>query len=176
MPFGVQLGQKIHPKSKKIRLQSVFGKRYKKYHASGGKVMLPKSKNIAKTMEGCSKSHFSHVRNKVGKSTLRPLILERFLDPKSSQDRQKVVSKSLQKTRRLFITILLDFEDILDPTGDPKNLYFSSFLWLAAALGSSGRQEGVQGSSRSRFFKNLGAFWDRYWRNFQRFSTSLAPQ
>ena len=50
--------------------------------------------DIAKPLEGCSKSHFSYIRNEVEKVVLRPLILERFLEPKSSQDPEKVVSKS----------------------------------------------------------------------------------
>ena len=33
-------------------------------------------KNLAKTKEGYSKSHFSHVRDEVGKTTLLPLILD----------------------------------------------------------------------------------------------------
>ena len=35
-----------------------------------GKSLLPKSKIIAKPLEGCSKSHFSHIRNQVEKVTL----------------------------------------------------------------------------------------------------------
>ena len=44
-----------------------------------------------KTMEECSKSCFSHLRDDVEKMTLRPLISERFLAPTSAQDREKVV-------------------------------------------------------------------------------------
>ena len=57
--------------------------------------MLSKLKNIVKTMEGHLKSHFSHIRKEVEKTTPGPLILERFLEPKSSQDREKVVPKSI---------------------------------------------------------------------------------
>ena len=87
--------------------------------------MLSKSKNIAKRWEGCSKSHFSHIRNKVEKVSLRPLILESFLDPKSTQDREKVVPKSLQKSSRFLIRFLIDFGSILDPTGRLKIQDFS---------------------------------------------------
>ena len=82
--------------------------------------MLPKSKNIAKPLEGCSKSHFSHIRNKVEKVTLRPSILERFLEPKSTKDRKKVLSKSLQKSSRFFIRFFIDFGSILDPRATLK--------------------------------------------------------
>ncbi len=76
--------------------------------------------------------------------TLRPLILERFLEPKSTQDREKVLSKSLQKSSRFFIRFLIDFGSILDPTGHPKIEYFSSNFALGVALGPSWRQEGAQ--------------------------------
>ena len=36
-------------------------------------------------MEGCSKSHYSHIHNKVEKSILRTSILERFWVPKSGK-------------------------------------------------------------------------------------------
>ena len=50
--------------------------------------MLSKSKNIAKRWEGRSKSHFSHIRNEVEEVLLRPLILERLLDPKSKIEKK----------------------------------------------------------------------------------------
>ena len=92
-------------------------------------------------MEGCSESHFSHICNEVEKPTLRDFILERFLEPKSSQDREKVVSKSLQKSTRFFIWFFTTLGSILDPTGDPKILYFSCFS-------NSWRQEGLQSDPR----------------------------
>ena len=106
--------------------------------------MLSKSKNIAKRWEGCSKSHFSHIRNKVEKVILRPLILERFLEPKSTQDREKVLSESLQKSSRFYIRFFIDFGSILDPTGHPKIEYFWLNFALGVALGPSWRQEGAQ--------------------------------
>ena len=93
LQFALQFGQKIDPKSKKVRLKSTFGKTSEKYTFSGRKSTLPKCKNIAKTIEGCLKSCFSHIRNKVKKVTLKSLILERFLEQKATQDREKVVSK-----------------------------------------------------------------------------------
>ena len=110
--------------------------------------MLSKSKNIAKRWEGCSKSHFSHIRNKVEKVSLRPLILESFLDPKSTQDREKVVPKSLQKSSRFLIRFLIDFGSILDPTGRLKIQDFSLIFGLGVALGPSWRQEGAQSAPR----------------------------
>ena len=56
--------------------------------------MLSKLKNIAKTMEGHSKSDFSHVRNEVENTTLTPLILESFLDKKRYQNPSKFVLKT----------------------------------------------------------------------------------
>ena len=82
--------------------------------------MLSKSRNIAKCQEGCSKSQFSHIRNKVEKVALKPLILQRCLDPKSTQDREKVVSKSLQKSSRFSIRLFIDFGSILRGPGPPK--------------------------------------------------------
>ena len=124
--------------------------------------MLSKSKNIAKRWEGCSKSHFSHIRNKVEKVSLRPLILESFLDPKSTQDREKVVPKSLQKSSRFLIRFLIDFGSILDPTGRLKIQDFSSIFGLGVALGPSWRQEGAQSAPR------------QLWRSiFQEFGTIL---
>ena len=95
LPSGLQVGPKFEPKSKKVRLKIAFEKTSEKYTLYGRKSTLPKSKNIAKPLEGCSKSHFSYIRNEVEKVTLRPFILERFLKPKSSQYQKQVVSKSL---------------------------------------------------------------------------------
>ena len=93
--FGVQFGSKFDPNFKKIRLKIAFEKTLEKYTLSGQKSTLPKWKNIVKPLEGCSKSHFSYIRHEVEKVTLQPLISERFLEPKSSPNREKVVSKSL---------------------------------------------------------------------------------
>ena len=108
-------------------------------------------------MEGCSKSHFPYIRYKVEKVTLRPFILERFLDSKSTQDPEKELSKSLQKSRRFLIRFFIDFGSILDPTGHPKIVYFSLNFALGVALGPSWRQEGAQSApgqlQRSIFLK-----------------------
>jgi hypothetical protein len=80
--------------------------------------MLAKLKNIGKTIEGCSKSHFSHVRNEVGKTILKPPILERFLERISVQDWKKIVSKSLSEIIWFLIRFLINFGSILDPLGD----------------------------------------------------------
>ena len=104
VPFGLQFAPKFNPKSKIIPLKIAFGKTTEKYTFSIRKSTLLKSKNVAKRWEGCSKSHFSHIRNEVEKVTLGPSILERFLDPKSTQDREKVFSKSLQKSSLFFIS------------------------------------------------------------------------
>ena len=82
--------------------------------------MLSKLKNIATTMEDYSKSHFSHICNEVEQMILRPIILERFLDPKSTQDREKVVSKSLRKSTRFLITFCTNFGIIWDPWSHQK--------------------------------------------------------
>ena len=125
--------------------------------------------------------------------TLRPLILERFLDPKSTQDREKVLSKSSQKSSRFLIRFLIDFGSILDPTGHLKIPDFSSIwapfgspratlklrifhqiLLLASLLGHLGAKrvpKVLQGSSRGRFSKNLVPFWAQCWKEFLRFST-----
>jgi hypothetical protein len=124
--------------------------------------LLPKSKNIAKPLEGCSKSHFSHIRNQVEKVTLRPLILKSFLDPKSTQHQEKVVPKSLQKSSRFLIRFFIDFGSILDPTGHLKIQDFSLIFGLGVALGPTCRQEGAQSAPR------------QLWRSiFQEFGTIL---
>ena len=125
-------------------------------------------------MEGCLKSHFSHFRNKVEKTTLRDLILKRFLEPKLAQDHEKVVSKSLQKSTRFFIRFFIDVGSILDPKGDPQILYFSSFFILAVALGPSWLQEGVQSAPRhlrrsifQEFCTILGSILEDFLKMFQ---------
>ena len=80
--------------------------------------------------------------------TPRPLIFDRFLEPKSIQDRKKRHSKSLQKSSRILIRFLIDFGLILDPTGRPKIQHSSSFFVLGATLGPSWRQEGAQSAPR----------------------------
>ena len=72
-------------------INSQWVKTFEKSTLSAPKSRPSKSKNIGKTLEGCSKSYFSHLRNDVEKMTLRPLISERFLAPTSAQDREKVV-------------------------------------------------------------------------------------
>ena len=132
--------------------------------------MLSKSKNIAKRWEGCSKSHFSHIRNKVEKVTLGPLILDRFSDPKSTQDREKLISKSLQKSSRFLIGFFIDFGSILDPTGHPKIWYFSSIFGIGVALGPSWRQGGAQSVPRQlqrSIFQEFGTILGS---NFKEFS------
>ena len=59
--------------------------------------MLSKLKSIAKTMESPLKSHFSHVRNEVEKTTLKPPILETFLELKSVRYRTKSCQNRYQK-------------------------------------------------------------------------------
>ena len=112
--------------------------------------MLSKFKNITKTMEDCSKSHFSHICKEVEQMIPRPLILDRFVDPKSTQDREKVVSKSLRKSTWFFITFCINFGIIWDPWNHLKILYFSCFLGLAVALGPSWRQKRAQSAPRQR--------------------------
>ena len=138
--------------------------------------MLSKSKNIAKRWEGCSKSHFSHIRNKVEKVTLRPLILERFLDPKSTQDREKVVPKSLQKSSRFLIRPLTDPGPILDPTGRLKIQDFSLIFGLGVALGPSWRQEGAQSAPRQlqrSIFQECGAILKSMLEEFSKISECI---
>ena len=129
LDFGSHLASNLDQNStrhrQKVPLKSTFGKTTLKVAPLSRKSMLSKLKNIAKTMEGRSKSHFSHIRNKVEKVNLRPFILERFLQPKSTQDREKVLSKSLQKSCRFLIRFLIDFGSILDPTGHLKIQDFS---------------------------------------------------
>ena len=112
--------------------------------------------------EGCLKSHFSLIRNKVEKVTLRLLMLERFLELKSTQDRENMVSKSLQNSSRFLISFFIDVGSVLDATGHPKIEYFSSKFALGVALGPSWRQAGAQSAPR-RLRRSI----------FQKFSTSL---
>ena len=134
--------------------------------------MLSKSKNIAKRWEGCSKSHFSHIRNKVEKVTLRPLILER--DSKSIQDPEKVLSKSLQKLSRCLIRCFRDFGSMLDPAGHPKIGDFSSILALGVTVWPSWRQEGAQSAPRPlqrSIFKGFCTILGAMFEEILRFST-----
>ena len=137
--------------------------------------MLSKLKNIAKRWEGCSKSHFSHIRNKVEKVTLRPLILERFLDSKSCQDQEKVVSKSIQKSSWFSIRFFIDLGSIWEPMGHPKIVYFSSNFALGVAHGPSWRQEGAQSAPRQlqrSIFQEFGTILGRFWKKLLRFSNA----
>ena len=80
--------------------------------------------------------------------TPRPFILDSFLEPKSTQDRKKRNSKSLQKSIRFFTSFFIHFGSILDPTGSPKIKHFSLILALGAILEPSWRQEGAQSAPR----------------------------
>ena len=99
MDFGAYLGSNLDQNSTqnrtKARLKSTLEKVPEKYTLLGEKSILSKWKNIAKTMEGLSKSYFSHIRNEVEKTSLKPFILERFWELKSSQNQENVVSKSI---------------------------------------------------------------------------------
>jgi len=130
-------------------------------------------------MEGCSKSHFSYTRNEVEKVTPRHLILERFLEPKSTQDRKKWHSKSLQKSTRFLIRFFIDFGSILDPTGRPKVQHFSSFFALGATLGPSWRQEGTQSGPRqlqSSIFHEICTLWHQFSKIFVRLRSFILIQ
>ena len=99
MDFGAHLGSNLDQNSTqnrtKARLKITSEKNPEKYTILGENSMLSKLKNIVKTMEGLLKSHFSHIRNEVEKTSLKPLILERFWEPKSSQNQENVVPKSI---------------------------------------------------------------------------------
>mgnify|MGYP001460971587 CR=1 FL=1 len=126
------------------------------------------SKNKGKRLEDCSKSHFSHFRNKLEKVSLRPLILERFLEPKSSQDREKVISKSLQKSSQFSNRFFIDLGG--SPRATLKLIIFHQFLLLVSLLGHLGAKrvpKVLQDSSRGRFSLNLVPFWGRFCLIFQ---------
>ena len=95
-----------------------------------------------------------------------PRILERFLEPKSIQDRKKGHSKTLQKSTRNLIRFLTT---ILDPMGTPKIKHFSLIFTLGATLGPSWRQEApkvLQDGSRARFSKKFVPFWNQFSMDF----------
>ena len=119
-------------------------------------------KNIAKTMEGPSKTDFSHFRHDVEKVTLRPLILERFLPPKSSQEREKVVSKSWQKNIQFSDSFFIDFCSMLGSLGHPKILDFCIFWALDVPLVSSWRQGRPQDEHQGWFLP----FRDPFFKDF----------
>ena len=78
--------------------------------------MLSKLKNIAKRWEGCSKSHFSHIRNKVEKVTLRP------------QNRAKIKKKWFRNRYTNQVDFQLDFLSIWAPFWSPQaTLKFNIF-------------------------------------------------
>ena len=104
--------------------------------------------------------------------TPRPFILEKFLEPKSTQYRKKRNSKSLQKSTRFLIRFFIDFGSILDPTGSPKIKHFSLIFTLGATLGPSWRQEGAQSAPRrlqSSISKKNVPFWGQFSKDFVRF-------
>ena len=108
--------------------------------------------------------------------TLRPLILKRFLEPKSTQDREKVLSKSLQKSCRFLIRFFVDFGSILDPTGHPKIDYFSLKFALGVALGPSWRQEGAQSAPRQLWrsiFQEFGSILGSILEDFSKISECI---
>ena len=78
----------------------------------------------------------------------RPFILERFLVPKSTQERKKVVLVSVPKSLRFLYRFFLDFSSILDPKGHLNIEHFSLNSALGVALGVSWRQEGPQSAPR----------------------------
>ena len=95
--------------------------------------------------------------NNVEKVMPRAFILERFLVPKSTQERKKVVLLSVPKSLRFFYRFFLDFTSILDPTGHLEIEHFSSNSILGVALGVSWYQEGLKAlpeGIRGRFCKN----------------------
>ena len=78
--------------------------------------MLSKSKNIAKRWEGRSKSHFSHIRNKVEEVLLRPLILGSFW----SQNRPNIKKKCPRNHYKNQVNFSSDFLLILVPFSTPR--------------------------------------------------------
>ena len=123
LDFGSHLASNLDQNStrhrQKVPLKSTFGKTTLKVTPLSRKSMLSKLKNIAKTMEGHSKSDFSHVRNEVENTTLTPLILESFLDEKRYQNPWKIILKTQSKIIWFFIQLFYDFGSILDLLGEP---------------------------------------------------------
>ena len=107
---------------------------------------------------------------------MRPLILERFLEPKSTQDREKVVSKSLQKITRFVVSFFIDFCSILDPTGHSKIHIFHKILLLVSLLDHLGAESApkvLQDGSRVRF-SNLGSISEGILKIFNLLSSANA--
>ena len=92
--FWVPFGSKLDPNSTrhrwKINSERSFENKATISTHWSRKSMLSNMKNIVKMMEGCSKSHFSHIRKDVHKMTLRPSFWRGF----SSQNRPKIEKKS----------------------------------------------------------------------------------
>ena len=97
--FGADLGcildPKTFPKWLKTYLLSDLGKTTEKYPPQGWKWTPSNLKNIAKTMEGCSESHFSHISNEPEKRSQDLSVLKCFWIPNPPRVRKKIVSKSL---------------------------------------------------------------------------------
>ena len=168
--FGFQVGAKIDPKSQKVCLQSAFEKTIEKYNLWGRKSLLPKSKNIAKPLEGCSKSHFSHTRNEVEKVTPRHLILGRFLEPKSTQDRKTKALEIVTKINSIFNQIFYWFWFHFGPHGPPQSstffIIFCSWGHSWAILAPRGHPKCSKTAPELDFPRNL----DHFGINFQKVS------
>ena len=129
----------------------------------------PTPKNIAKRLECCSKSHFSPMRIYVEKVMPIPFILERFLVPKSTQERKKMVLESVLKSWRFLYRFFLDFRSILDPKGHLKiELFWMKFCswcrsWgILAPGGSPKRSKRVSEADFSRIGYYFGVFFQRF--------------
>ena len=127
-------------------------------------------------MEGCSKSCFSHMRTKVENMILRPLILERVLEPKLTQDREKVISKSFRKSIQSFIIFLQFLILFSTPWATLKSHIFylvSLFLPLLRHLGAKRVPKVLQDSAKARFSRIFYDFSNNFGLIFSSFFISI---
>ena len=104
------------------------------------------------------------------KTSLELFILERFSEPKSTPDREKLASKSSSKVFHFLIRFYIDFVSNLDPQTEPKIVYFLSVSALVVSPAPFWRQECSKSAPRQAqrsIFEHVrlsfGRFWSKWW-------------
>ena len=156
----------------KVRLENTFEQATENQTFYGRKLMLSKLKNIAKTMEGLSKSHFSHIRQEVKKNTQDLLFWRGFWGP----TRSKMEKQSLRHRHRKTYFFVKDsvwiFGSFWTSWTTLKSDIFKVFelmLSLLRHLGARRIPKVLQESPRGRFFMILDHFADVLGANFHIF-------
>ena len=147
----------------KVHLETDIGKTVEKYTVSGRKSKPPNSKNVAKTMEGCSKSHFPHFRTEVEKRPSDTSFSRGF----GKENRSRSTKNCFQKCGQKINEILTYFFSLLAPIWVPTaTLKIKAIFSFPRHLGARRVAKVLQDVAQTPFYPDFLGFGARLSRIF----------